>query len=488
MKKLIYILFFCACISLKAQPPSKWYAKFGGNGVDVAYGVKETFQKKYIAIGSTSSIGSGAVDAYLILVDSMGQKIWERTFGGALSDVGKRVVTNPSDSGFIFTGFTSSMGSGGYDVYVVRTDKNGNLVWQRTFGGLDWDFGTDIVMAPDGNVVICGSTYSKGYGKKDAYLLKVNSNTGSLIWEKYYGGVNDDEFKALKIVSSNSIIVATGKTASYNDIKGDIYFLKMGINGDSILFRSYGLPNKEDFGSSIVENPPFNSYIIAGGSESYSTWGKDAFIFSVSNSTGDSLWLQHYGNANLDQEATSVVLNSSNTGTYVISYSDIDFATFKKDIKHLCLDAIGIYISGNSLGLVEDEELYHLSNTSDKGYIGVGYTKSLGSIDQDFFIAKFDSAAYSTGSVVGIQENTTNFKLNIRVYPTVLDRENSKVIIENYTQSPIKIFDVLGKEIDLRIYSSTNRTELDLELLPRGIYFLELSQKGQRQCTKLIKK
>ncbi|MBK6523605.1 MAG: hypothetical protein IPG08_15535 [Sphingobacteriaceae bacterium] len=131
MKRVLYILLVVLSLNMNAQPPSKWYNRFGGAGIDIGYGVKETYERHYIVAGSTSSFGYGATDAYLVLVDSMGQKVWDKTYGGVMADVAKAIVVNPVDSGFIFTGYTGSIGNGGYDVYLVRTDKNGTIIWQK---------------------------------------------------------------------------------------------------------------------------------------------------------------------------------------------------------------------------------------------------------------------------------------------------------------------------------------------------------------------
>lgn len=485
MTRVFYILFIVLGLNLNAQPPSKWYNKFGGSGIDIGYGVKETYNRHYIVAGSTSSFGYGATDAYLILVDSMGQKVWEKTYGGVMADVAKAIVVNPADSGFIFTGYTGSIGNGGYDVYLARTDKNGNLMWQKSFGGLDWDFGNDIVLAPDGNVIICGYTYNSKYGKKDGYILKVNSNTGVLIWEKKYGGAEDDEFKALKVTTLNTIIL-TGETKSYNDPSGDIYFLKTSSNGDSIVSKTHGRINKQDKGNSIIEDFSFTGYIIGGGTESYATWGKDAFIFSVS-SVGDSIWLQRYGNNNTDQEAIDVILNVSNTGTYVISYSDIDFAVFKRDPKHLILDANGIYYSGNAFGGDEDEELNDLQNTSDEGYIGVGYTKSFGSVNEDIYIIKYDSSAYYGGDLIGINETSITTKNNIKVFPTVLTNDQPILSIESDQKLSISMVDIYGKQVIQTAERDESISRIDMKYLSAGIYFLKVSQAGKLACFKLIK-
>jgi hypothetical protein len=486
MKKLICILFLCVCFGLKAQPPSKWYNKFGGNGVDIGYGVKETYGRNYIVIGSTSSFGKGAVDAYLILVDSMGQKVWEKTFGGALSDVGKRIVVNPIDSGFIFTGYTSSFGNGGYDVYLVRTDKNGNLIWQRSYGGLDWDFGNDIVLAPDGNVIICGYTYSFGYGKKDGYLIKVNSNSGNLMWQKYFGGTEDDDFRSLKVTTTNSIVL-TGETKSYNDPAGDIYFLRTNLNGDSLLYRSYGLKNKEDFGASVIENASLNGYVMAGGTESYATYGKDAFIFGT-DLNGDSLWFQNYSKPGVDEQAVSVLNIASTTGTYCLAYSEISLAAFKRNPVNLILDYTGIYIDGYEFGFTEDDELYQLSPTSDKGFIGTGYSNSFGSVDTELYLIKYDSSAFYGGNLIGLPENQAEIKNDIRIFPTILDQNHAVLKVDCPNKYNFSIIDVYGKKIKNGIGDANLTSSIDLNELSSGIYFFVVAQNQRSTAFKFVKK
>jgi hypothetical protein len=488
MRKIAYILFLCICFNVNAQPPSKWYNKFGGYGVDIGYGIKETYKRNYIAVGSTSSFDVGSIDAYMVLIDSMGVKVWEKTFGGALADVAKSVIVNPVDSGFIFAGYTSSFGFGGYDVYVVRTDKNGNMIWQKSFGAVDWDFGNEIVLAPDGNVIICGYTYSMGYGKKDGYLLKVNSTNGGLMWQKYYGGAEDDEFRSLRIIASSTLVL-TGETKSYNDVTGDIYFLKTDLNGDSLLYRSYGLKNEEDFGNSIIQNIYLNGYVIAGGTESYSTWGKDAFIFGISG-IGDSLWLVNYGNPNYHQEAIDVVATITNTfqAAYVLSYSDVDLPVFKRNPKNLLLDANGIYYTGNAFGSYEDEELTDLSNATDKGFIGIGYTRGFGAADQDVFVVKYDSTAFYGGNLIGINEGKAMVKDHVRIFPSVLTNEFPVLTIESDKEFYFFVYDLYGKQI---LGGSANKdpfASINLKDLSPGIYMINVKQGQKSSNFKIIKR
>ncbi|HRG02346.1 MAG TPA: hypothetical protein PKZ75_14605, partial [Bacteroidia bacterium] len=195
MKQIVLIIFLFVSFLLKAQPPSKFYSTYGGNGYDVGYSVKQTLDGGYIIAGSTSSFGQGNTDFYLLKLDSLGQKKFETSFGGYSNEIAKSVI-QLSDSSFVIAGYTSSFGIGGYDIFVVKADKNGNLIWQKTFGGNDWDFAYNIELNSDGGFIICGTTYSFGYGNADGYIIKTDG-AGNVTWTKTFGGKHDDEFKSV---------------------------------------------------------------------------------------------------------------------------------------------------------------------------------------------------------------------------------------------------------------------------------------------------
>ena len=99
--------------------------------------------------------------------------VWEKTFGGTSEDYGNS-VQETSDGGYIIAGHTYSFGAGGGDVYLVKTDSSGNLVWEKTFGGANWDVGYSVQVTGDGDYIIAGRTYSFGAGGLDVYLVKVD--------------------------------------------------------------------------------------------------------------------------------------------------------------------------------------------------------------------------------------------------------------------------------------------------------------------------
>lgn len=138
---------------------------------------------------------------YLNLIPAFAQRpthtlVWESTFGGDILDIATAIASIPADGGYIFTGYTKSVGAGGEDVWLVKTDKYGNVVWQKTIGGTKNDAANSVVPTADGGYIIAGYTYSKGAGQSDVWVIKTNSK-GNPEWENTYGGIEADQAVAV---------------------------------------------------------------------------------------------------------------------------------------------------------------------------------------------------------------------------------------------------------------------------------------------------
>ena len=137
MKKLSLILLLLTAYFAEAQNIN-FIKSYGNNGYDVGKDVKQDLDTGYIATGSSSSFNSADADVYLLKVDSMGNFKWSYNYGGTGSDWGEKVMLTP-DSAYAIAGYTNSFGAGGFDFYLIKTDKFGNPEWERTYGGSDWD-------------------------------------------------------------------------------------------------------------------------------------------------------------------------------------------------------------------------------------------------------------------------------------------------------------------------------------------------------------
>lgn len=147
------------------------WTKVYGDGFKCGWSIQQTSDGGYIVTGDKDG------DVFLMKTDSNGDSLWTKTYGGDSTDIG-RSVCQTSDGGYIITGVTYSFGTGGGDVYMIRTDSTGNAIWTRTYGGTNYDEGWQVLQTHDGNYIIAGTTASFGLGGFDVWLLTIETDIG----------------------------------------------------------------------------------------------------------------------------------------------------------------------------------------------------------------------------------------------------------------------------------------------------------------------
>ncbi len=264
-------------IKTNAYGDTTWTKTYGGIWSDQGWSVEQTSDGGYILGGCTEVELRG--DAYLIKTDTDGDVMWTRTYGGDPTEWATAVHVT-SDGGYILAGFTGYIPN--WDVYLLRTDKDGNALWAKVYGGPYDDVAMSVQQTPDDGYVVAGWTGSFGAGSMDVWLLRTDAN-GDTLWTKTYGGINEDKGRSIQQVSGGGYIIA-GSTLSSGAGEGDVYLLKTDADGDTLWSKTYGGIELER-GASVQETYD-GAYVITGLTCSFGAGGPDVYLIKTEPDVG----------------------------------------------------------------------------------------------------------------------------------------------------------------------------------------------------------
>ena len=349
-----------------------WSQTYGGTDYDYGQSVVQTSDGGYVITGYTYSSGAGVADVYLVKTDAAGTMLWSQTFGGTQYDYGQSVVQT-TDGGYAIAGYTNSFGVGSYDVYLVKTNAAGSMLWSRTYGGTGSDIGQSVVQTTDGGYAIAGYTSSFGAGGYDVYLVKTDAE-GTMQWNQTWGGVNSDY--ALSVVQTSDGGYAI---AGYSNLVGnyDVYLVKTDAAGTLQWNQTYGGTDHE-YGRSVVQTTD-GGYIIAG----YTSAGNNDVYLIKTDAAGTMLWNQTYGGTGYDYGQS--VVQTTDGGYAITGYTN---AAGNYDVYLIKTDAAGTMLWNQTYGGTGSDVGYSLVQTSDGGYIIAGYTNSFGAGLADVYLIK----------------------------------------------------------------------------------------------------
>jgi hypothetical protein len=309
-------------IKTNAQGDTLWTRTYGGTSNDRGNSVQQTSDGGYIVAGWTH-IGAGDYDVYLIKTTAQGDTLWTRAYGETGNDAGNS-VQQTSDGGYIIAGITDSNVTGAADVYLIKTDAYGDTLWTRTYGGTDFDCGNSVKQTTDGGYIIAGLTQSFGAGSDDVYLIKTDAQ-GNALWTRTNGGTGYDRGSSVQQTTDGGYIVA-GYTYSTETEYSDVYMVKTDALGDTLWTRTYG-GSSDDFGNAVQQTPD-GGYIVAGATDSYGAGNSDVYLIKT-NSQGDTLWTETYGGVLNDR---GEAIQRTADGGYIIAGSTFNFTAQDEDV------------------------------------------------------------------------------------------------------------------------------------------------------------
>jgi hypothetical protein len=473
MKKIGLLFIFC--LSTLTAQQTAFFRTYSMGLFDVGETVIPLNDTSYVVAGTTNVTGMNGTDMLLFKTNSMGDVAWWKNIGGAGIQSGKAAVMSADSSGYLITGYENNFGSTGYDIWLVKTDVNGNTVWDKTYGGNDWEVASAMGKLADSTYIIAGETYSFGNGQRDVYVIHLNGN-GDTLWTRTFGGSADDVAKCLHIDRHNNILIV-GDTKSFGAGNSDVYLIYMDANGDTLWTKTHGTPD-DDFGYSA------DSYLDAGNQLSfgigYTSYyapdlAQNSYILLVDSANGTNITVQEQLEANpgiLDR--IEVKYDRPGIFCYIAelkdAYDHISILYGSRTYSGLVYNAGFVSYAGGGNESTKHNDLAH---TLDKGYIVTGYSENWGPGPTSCFLLKTDTSLIAPNDPqIGIENIEEQM---VRVFPNPVVGDYFYV----NSSEPILSVRILGINGQLTynysILKNAKTITLERPLVEEGIYLLEIT-------------
>jgi hypothetical protein len=482
-----------------------WSSNFGGSSHDYINSIIQTSDGGLISIGYTYSLDHdaighyGASDVFVVKTDNIGVLQWSKSYGGSLADTGLDILQT-SDGGYILLAQTSSndgnvIGThiGGLDIWLVKINSTGSIVWQKCFGGSGSDAGLSIINTSDGGFLTVGSSNSNdgdivNFHASDDFLIMKFDSLGNLSWSRCYGGSSMDNARdVLQSIDNNYLVCgyinSIDGDISSNNGGGDIWVLKIDISGNILDSRNFGGIGYER-GDRIVEFAD-GSFAIAGSTGSASITGfhgfNDAWIFKANFNSG-ILWSNCIGGTGNDAfygmtklpDGTCILVGTSNSnnGDITSNHSGSD-DIFVAKIDSFGLNEWVVNIGGSNYDFGTDI-IYDINGN----IVFSGFSNSF---DFDFqsnwggrdaWLVKMSSSTNNISSF----ESQNNF-----VYPNpAQDKLHIEFSKQLNSEATLEMYDLTGKKVyEMQLEANNQKTEITNLNLSNGIYFYRISNGEQ---------
>ncbi len=457
---------------------------FGTQFNDGASSFVQTADKGYILVGNTTRQDQNYTDVYVIRTDKYGKVLWTNTYGGNYDDGASDVVQAP-DGNFVVVGTSSSFGAGQAQVYILKIDQQGNKIWEKTIGENKDVAASNIRNTTDGNFIITGNTKDTPDNSRDALLLKVDKD-GNLLWKKHYGTANGESAGGITLTPEGGyIFTGTDANSTTNDF--NIYCVKTDADGNAIWTKDFGGSSQEG-GSTIIRTED-GGYMISGYTVSYGAGAEDGFLVKI-NADGSEQWHKAFGYEHNDRFASVVQMPD---GGYMAAGSTVNFFNVNytyTDAYLVRTDSNGNLLWSKTFGGDKSDGFGRLLVADDGAYATLGNTDSYGQ-SQDFLFVKINE----NGTVTDIGKNKTSSspsKYSLKQnYPNPF---NPSTCIRYSINKPglvsLKVFNVLGQIVYTLINrhqgSGTYTVNFNASGMASGIYFYRLQSGSFVSVKKMI--
>lgn len=455
-----------------SQVDTLWTRTFGGDYSESARSVIVASNEEILILGQTSSFGAGLADMYLVKTDAEGELLWSQTYGGAESDHGYEVIE--TEDGYLLLGYTKSFGAGDEDVYLVETDIDGEETWSRTYGETGSDMGWGICAVSSGGYAIVGTSDHETSGEYDVLVIRIDE-AGEVLWEQVYGGIEAD-FGTSIAETVNATFVIAGCTGSWGAGNRDMYVLEIDADGSQLWQQTSG-GGDYDWGNAITVASDDLCCVAVGHS---SLHANDADNFSIAKffTAGMVLYHRNFGISRFYDFARAV--DETDDSGFLIAGMTRNITSSLPDLCIYKTDVEGYPQWHQVIGYDGSDWGESMARTADGGYVIAGHTNSRGAGQFDIWLVRLSSL---NSEVDADPFAADEFYLS-QNYPNPF---NPSTTITCALASPqhvrLTVFNNLGREVMMiwngELGAGHHEFHMDASNLPSGMYYYRLETPEQ---------
>jgi hypothetical protein len=538
MKTLYILLLISSTFLITAQAPAiDWQKTLGGNQDERIRSIISTADGGYVFGSYTASsqsfdvtqVNHGATDYWIVKTNTIGTIQWQKCIGGSGGEGDPQIVAT-ADGGYIVGADSTSNISGNKtencygasDYWVVKLDSVGNVVWDKTLGGINTDTFSCIVATNDGGCLVGGTSRSNASGNKteniigfelgsdnvDYWVVKLNA-VGGIEWQNTIGGYGDDRLTSIVaspdggyLIGGFSVSGVSGDKTENNKGFGDYWILKLDAIGNILWDKTIGGDSSDRMTSIINTND--NGFLVGGYSTSGISGDKTAVSYDNDGftpdywvvklgETGNIIWQRTLGGLGWDQ-LTSLCQDGS--GNFLIGGGSDANLSFDKtensrggvDFWMVKLNSEGTTLWDKTLGGAEGDAILAMTyQPTDNSFILAGNSLSSNTGDKtgvlrgmlDIWIVKLEGESLATDyfDVATIQ-----------VYPNPTAKTVYIDFAESYKTLKAKVHNLVGQLVSEKSFAYTSTISIDLNG-ESGVYFIEIENEfGKKHSFKVIKK
>jgi putative intracellular protease/amidase len=251
---------------------------WGHEGWEYPYGLAESKNGDILITGLTNSPGTSGGDIFVACFNRKGRKKWEHTYGGKLYDTGRSIHLDENGSIYVL-GTTVQSGDDPGDMYLLKLNSEGNQIWDKRYGGRGSQMGYKIIADKTGNLILAGNNgnFTENQGNRDIYLIKTDKD-GNILWEREYPLEHQQWGFDICLTNDGGYLIAGNNDVTYRDLYS-IYVLKVDEDGEEEWNRSYGEGSFYDYGVSVMCHQ--TGEIFLGGVSKTQDRGSDIYIVNI---------------------------------------------------------------------------------------------------------------------------------------------------------------------------------------------------------------